>query len=180
MAGITEQATVFVSVGSNLGDKLGNCLRGIAAMTQSGHSVLRQTSRFFETAPVDYVQQPWFVNAVVKITTRLEPLTLLDELAAIQNKMGRATDSVRYGPRVLDLDILLYDQLTMCTPRLEIPHPRLHKRAFVLKPICDIDPTVLHPVLGKTAADLLGRLTADDQHLFALDNQPQLVSGRCS
>jgi 2-amino-4-hydroxy-6-hydroxymethyldihydropteridine diphosphokinase len=175
MAVVGAGHAVFISVGSNLGDKLDNCLKGIRALTDSGKSVLLGASRFFRTAPVDYTDQDWFINAAVKIRTSMEPLVLLDKLVAIQQQMGRKADSVRFGPRVLDLDILLYDDRIIRTPRLKIPHPRMHKRAFVLQPICDINPSIVHPVLGKTAADLLGRIADDGQRVIVLENQPRLI-----
>lgn len=178
MAVIATDPTVIISVGSNLGDKLENCLKGIAALTESGKSILCETSRFFKTSPVDYTDQAWFVNAAVKIRTTLDPLALLDELIAIQQHAGRKSDTIRFGPRVLDLDILLYDDRVMRSPRLEIPHPRMHKRAFVLRPICDINPAIIHPVLGQTVADLLSRLNDDDQQIIPLENQPTLLQGR--
>jgi len=175
MAVLKADHTVFISVGSNLGSKLENCLKGIAALTESGKSKLLETSRFFRTSPVDYAHQGWFVNAAVKIATALEPLDLLDELVAIQQRMGRKSDAIRFGPRVLDLDILIFEDRVIRTPRLEIPHPRMHKRAFVLQPICDIDPSIIHPVLGQTVVDLLGRLNADDQRVIPLDDQPTVL-----
>ncbi len=178
MAALTMAHSVFISVGSNLGGKLENCLKGIAALTDSGKSVLLETSRFFRTSPVDYTEQDWFVNAAVKIGTSMAPLELLDELVAIQHRMGRKTDMIRFGPRVLDLDILIYDDRVIRVPRLEIPHPRMHKSAFVLQPICDIDATIIHPVLGKTVVDLLADLNDDDQRVIPLDNQPARIQGR--
>jgi 2-amino-4-hydroxy-6-hydroxymethyldihydropteridine diphosphokinase len=178
MAVVKTDHAVFISVGSNLGGKLENCLKGIAALAESGQALLLKTSRFYRTSPVDYADQDWFVNAVVKIGTTLNPLDLLDELIAIQQSLGRKAEPIRFGPRVLDLDILLYDDRVLRTPRLEIPHPRMHKRAFVLQPICDIDPTIIHPVLGKTVADLLNCLDDDEQRVIALENQPTLLKGR--
>jgi len=178
MAVVKTDHAAFVSVGSNLGDKLDNCLKGIAALIESGESSLLGASRFFRTSPVDYTDQDWFVNAAVKIRTTMEPLDLLDKLVAIQQQMGRKTDAVRFGPRVLDLDILLYDDRVFRTPRLEIPHPRMHKRAFVLQPICDINPSIIHPVLGQTVADLLGRIDDEDQRVIPLENQPTLLPGK--
>ncbi len=172
MAAVKTDHAVFISVGSNLGGKLDNCLRGIAALTESAESSLLEASRFFRTSPVDYADQDWFVNAAVKIKTTLAPLVLLDKLVSIQQQMGRKTDAVRFGPRVLDLDILLYDDWVIRTPRLTIPHPRMHKRAFVLQPICDINPSIIHPVLGQTVADLLSHLDDEDQRVIPLENQP--------
>ncbi|WP_319408880.1 2-amino-4-hydroxy-6-hydroxymethyldihydropteridine diphosphokinase [uncultured Desulfosarcina sp.] len=177
MAVVKTDHAVYISVGSNLGGKLDNCLKGIAGLVESGQALLLKTSRFYRTSPVDYADQDWFVNAAVKIGTTLKPSDLLDELIAIQQAMGRKADTIRFGPRVLDLDILLYDDRVIRTPRLEIPHPRMHKRAFVLRPICDIDPTIIHPVLGQSLADLLSRLDDDEQRVIALENQPILLQG---
>jgi 2-amino-4-hydroxy-6-hydroxymethyldihydropteridine diphosphokinase len=175
MAVVKTDHAVFISVGSNLGDKLKNCLNGIAALTESKNSVLVGCSRFFRTSPVDYTDQDWFVNAAVTISTKMEPLALLNQLVGIQLQLGRKADTVRFGPRVLDLDILLYDDRIIRTPMLEIPHPRMHKRAFVLQPICDINPSIIHPVLGETVADLLSGLNDDGQRVIPLENQPTLT-----
>jgi len=178
MAVVKTDHAVFISVGSNLGDKLDNCLKGIAALTESAESLLLGASRFFRTSPVDYTDQDWFVNAAVNIRTTMEPLALLDKLVSIQRQMGRKTDAVRFGPRVLDLDILLYDDRVFKAHRLEIPHPRMHKRAFVLQPICDINPSVIHPVLGQTVAELLSQIEDEEQRVIPLENQPTLLPGR--
>ena len=168
----------ILSVGSNLGDKFNNCLAGINALTAGGSSRLLAVSRFFRTSPVDYLDQDWFVNAAVQIGTTLSPLDLLDELVGIQTRFGRKASAIRFGPRLLDLDILLYDDQIIRLPRLEIPHPRMHNRAFVLQPICDINPTGVHPVLGETAAGLLDRLDDDSQRVIPMQRQPAMVQGR--
>jgi 2-amino-4-hydroxy-6-hydroxymethyldihydropteridine diphosphokinase len=177
MAGVGERHTVYLSVGSNLGDKLDNCLKGIAALGAGGECELLAGSRFYRTSPVDYMDQDWFVNAAVQVATRLDPSALLEKLLAVQSQMGRKGTKIRFGPRTLDLDILLYDQRVMRTPTLEIPHPRMHKRVFVLQPICDINPAINHPVLGKTVADLLQQLDAKDQQVVPLRSQPKLPQG---
>ncbi|MGA6927511.1 MAG: 2-amino-4-hydroxy-6-hydroxymethyldihydropteridine diphosphokinase [Desulfosarcina sp.] len=177
---MTADHVAIVSVGSNLGDKLDNCLKGIGALTGTEKIRLVGLSRFFRTSPVDFTDQAWFVNAVIKVTTALEPLPLLDELIAIQRRMGRRVDTVRFGPRVLDLDILLFDDRILTTTRLEIPHPRMHKRAFVLQPMCDIDPAIVHPVLGETVAALLARLDDDGQQVIPVHDQPECLPGRLS
>jgi 2-amino-4-hydroxy-6-hydroxymethyldihydropteridine diphosphokinase len=159
--------TAYISIGSNLGDKLGHCRKGIDALVQSDHTVLIAQSPFYRTEPVDYLDQDWFVNAVVKVATRLEPQRLLAELKAIQIKAGRSQDKIRFGPRVLDMDILLYGNAIIDTPGLTIPHPRLHKRRFVLIPICDIDPEIVHPILNVNMQVLLNRLGDNDQKVVA-------------
>lgn len=174
MAGLSTSHRVFISVGSNLGDKLDNCLKGIMALTAPGLARLQAVSKFYRTSPVDYLDQDWFVNAAVAIETDLEPLALLERIMAIQRGMGRKRDAIRFGPRLLDLDILLYDDRVMATQRLELPHPRMHKRAFVLQPICDIDPTVVHPVLKRSMGDLLNAVDDVEQQIVALAPQPTL------
>jgi 2-amino-4-hydroxy-6-hydroxymethyldihydropteridine diphosphokinase len=178
MAALADEHRVYLSVGSNLGDKLDNCQKGISLLVESGQCRLLKISRFYRTSPVDFIDQAWFVNAAVMIGTDLDPLALLDRLLAIQQGMGRKPDTVRFGPRIVDLDILLFDDRILQTPRLVIPHPRMHKRAFVLQPICDINPTVIHPVMAKTAAQLLDGLDDDAQRVVPLDRQPASPKGR--
>jgi len=156
----------YISVGSNMGDRILNCRRGISALSRSGASKVVAESRFFQTEPVDYIEQGWFVNGVVKIETRLDPESLLAELRAIEREAGRTRSSIRFGPRLLDLDILFYDDLIFARADLEIPHPRLHKRRFVLVPICDIDKKIMHPVLKKDAASLLDALNDTGQKVI--------------
>ena len=172
MADIAASHVAYLSVGSNMGEKVENCLKGLAAIDRSDTSKVLRTSKFYRTSPVDYKEQDWFVNAAVKIGTTLEPLALLEQLADIQQHLGRKKDAVRFGPRVLDLDILLFDDRVIQSPRLEIPHPRMHKRAFVLQPICDIDPAIVHPVLGMTVSDLLNRIEDEEQRVIPLETQP--------
>ena len=164
---MTQANSVYISIGSNLGDKRANCEYGIHTLNQSSHTTLQAQSPFYRTEPVDYLDQDWFVNAVIQVNTRLEPLELLNELQAIQTSAGREQDHIRFGPRILDLDILLYDDVILTTPKLEIPHPRLHKRRFVLQPICDIDPKIIHPILNISMQTLLNRLDANDQKVVA-------------
>jgi 2-amino-4-hydroxy-6-hydroxymethyldihydropteridine diphosphokinase len=160
-----ESHIVYLSVGSNLGAKLDNCRQGIAALTADPQTELLAQSPYYTTEPVDYPDQDWFVNGVVKIATALPPMDLLERLLSIQKNAGRTTDKIRFGPRILDLDILLYDDLVMQSAQLLLPHPRMHKRRFVLQPICDINPTIVHPTLGRTVADLLGDLDESQQRM---------------
>jgi 2-amino-4-hydroxy-6-hydroxymethyldihydropteridine diphosphokinase len=155
----------YISVGSNLGDKLENCRSGIAALIRSGNTRLVDQSPIYRTEPVDYLDQDWFVNCVAKIETDLDPLSLLDILKSIERAAGRVKDTVRFGPRILDLDIILFDDLVLNEPQLTIPHPRMHKRRFVLKPICDIDPDIKHPVFHRTMKSLLEDLDEKGQKM---------------
>ena len=155
----------IISVGSNLGDSLDNCRRGIDDLCDGKDIVLAARSPFYRTEPVNYVNQDWFVNAVIKIVTNLAPRDLLARTRQVQQKFGRKGDAVRFGPRILDLDIIFYQDLVLESDDLVIPHPRMHKRRFVLQPICDIDPNVMHPGLGKTVQELLNQLVTTDQDM---------------
>ncbi|UCH21975.1 MAG: 2-amino-4-hydroxy-6-hydroxymethyldihydropteridine diphosphokinase [Deltaproteobacteria bacterium] len=153
----------YICVGSNVGNKLEYCQKGIAALVRSGSTEIQAQSRIYKTDPVDYQQQDWFVNYAVKAATVLDPFQLLSELKSIQRQIGRVRDPIRFGPRTLDMDIILYDDIVINSPKLIVPHPRMHKRRFVLKPICDIDPRMIHPVLKKNMQYLLDHLDTEGQ-----------------
>ena len=148
----------YISVGSNIGNKLENCQKGVTALISSGSIKNLKHSQIYKTDPVDYLNQDWFINYVVKIQTILDPFQLLNTLNAIERRAGRRIDKIRFGPRVLDMDIIFYDQLVIHSTKLIIPHPRMHKRRFVLQPICDIDPEIIHPILKKNMRYLLDSL----------------------
>ena len=153
----------YISVGSNIGNRFENCKNSLTSLTESKISIIRGRSPFYMTEPVDYINQDWFVNLVVKIETGLDPFRLLDKLKLIENNAGRDHNAERFGPRILDLDIIMYDDFVINSPELIIPHPRMHKRRFVLKPICDIAPHIIHPVLKKDMQCLLDSLDDDGQ-----------------
>ena len=162
---MAKSHTAYICVGSNLGRKLETCRQGVAELSRGETSRLVDQSPVYQTEPVDYKDQDWFVNYVVKIETVLQPLVLLDRLKSIEDAAGRTRDSVRFGPRVLDLDIVFYDDMVMDHPRLVIPHPRMHERRFVLKPVCDIDPHINHPVFHRTIQSLLEDLDETGQRI---------------
>ncbi len=150
--------TAYIGVGSNIGDKADNCRKGIAAMNRCEGCMVEAQSTLYETEPVHLECQDWFVNGVVRIRTDLEPETLLARLKAIEHAMGRRPGGVRFGPRILDLDILFYDDRILRTILLQIPHPRLQERRFVLRPLCNIAAGLTHPVFGQTIQSLLSDL----------------------
>lgn len=166
-----KKHTVYISIGSNIGDKLLNCQKGISALTKSGRFVIIGQSNFYKTEPVDYTDQDWFFNSVVKTETTLDPFQLLYELKIIEKDAGRTEDQIRYGPRILDLDIIFYDNIVINSSELIIPHPKIFKRRFVLKPICDINPKFIHPVLKVDMQYLLNNLDDKEQRVvrYCLD-----------
>ena len=153
----------YISIGSNIGNRLDNCKNSLTSLAESKTSIIKSRSPFYMTEPVDYINQDWFVNLVVKIETGLDPFRLLDKLKLIENNAGRDHNAERFGPRILDLDIIMYDDFVINSPELIIPHPRMHKRRFVLKPVCDIDPHIVHPVLKRDMQYLLDSLDDDGQ-----------------
>lgn len=156
-------SSVFISVGSNLGNRRDNCCRGIEALASSAGCRLASRAPCYRTEPVGFTEQDWFVNTVVRIDCRLEPGVLLSRLKEIEAAVGRKPAAVRFGPRVLDMDILLFGDRIIDEPGLSVPHPRMHERRFVLVPFCDIDPEIVHPVLGEKMSALLHRLDESAQ-----------------
>jgi 2-amino-4-hydroxy-6-hydroxymethyldihydropteridine diphosphokinase len=146
---------VYLSLGSNLGDRAKNLREAVAALRQEAIRVT-SISSIYETEPVDYRDQPWFLNMAVEAGTELAPTALLQRLRGIEIRMG-SKKLIAKGPRLIDMDILLYSDEVIDTPELQIPHPRMHLRHFVLQPLAEIAPRVLHPILGWTAAEMLAR-----------------------
>jgi len=144
---------VYIGLGSNVGDRHRNCLTAIELLRQNGLLVARQSS-MHETEPWGVTDQPEFVNMTVETETDLAPIKLLEVLKKIEKDMGRQ-DTMKWGPRIIDLDILLYDDIIMKTDSLTIPHSLMHERAFVLRPLSEIAGNFIHPVLKKSITDLL-------------------------
>jgi len=148
----SETRNVFLSLGSNVGDREAN-LRDATTRLEALGSIVR-ASAFYETEPVDFLDQPWFLNCVVQLETGLSAETLLQRLLEIERAMGRERLQPK-GPRLIDLDILLYGDEVISQPGLTIPHPAMQERRFVLAPLVEIAPDIVHPVLHETAKELL-------------------------
>ena len=147
---------VYISIGSNLGDREENCKQALRLLHTNGILIKKQ-SRMYETEPWGIKDQPKFINMAVEVETDKKPEELLRVLKEIEKEIGRK-ETVKWGPRVIDLDIIFYDDLILKTETLEIPHPLLHERDFVLKPLCEIAPDKKYPVTGKTVKEMAASL----------------------
>ncbi|MGA2330913.1 MAG: 2-amino-4-hydroxy-6-hydroxymethyldihydropteridine diphosphokinase [Syntrophales bacterium] len=165
----------FVGVGSNMDDPAARCGEALCYLSQvSGIRVLRQSS-FYRTEPVGFEKQDWFINAVAEIRTVFTPHELLKATQEIEDKMGRVRGP-RWGPRVIDLDILLYGQEVVEDDELVIPHPEFHKRRFILEPLREIASYAIHPVFGVSIRGLMERLDDDSRvYLCRANGEPCLA-----
>ncbi len=150
-------ARAFIAIGSNLGDRLAHVKRARVDLAELPRTRLVGVSSTYETAPVGPVEQGDFLNAAASLDTQLDPFELLEALREIEREAGRPTGSarVKWGPRTLDLDIILYGQEVISTETLVVPHPLMHERWFVLKPLAELAPDTVHPILQMTIAGLL-------------------------
>jgi len=156
----------YIGFGSNIGDRLAHIQNAIHAVSKTEEITLHKISSVYKTDPVGYEAQAAFLNGVAAIQTSLPPLSLLHTLKNIETAIGRR-HRIRWGPREIDLDILIYGDLCLQTEKLIIPHPEMHRRRFVLAPLAEIAPDLVHPVLKKSIQTLLARLDDDKSALKA-------------
>ena len=147
--------TVYLALGSNIGNREENLHKAIGLLADAGIGI-KKVSSIYETEPVDYLDQDWFLNAVLKAETKLDPLALLRLMRGIEQSMG-SKKAFAKGPRLIDLDILLYGQETIDMPELQVPHPRMLDRKFVLVPLAEIAPELRHPSWPATVATVLAK-----------------------
>ncbi len=167
---MSQKARAFIGAGANLGEPVRQIQRALDKLEKSQGVRLGAVSSLYRTQPVGPIAQPPFVNAVFSLEYGMSPQDLLALLLSVEEKMGRIRRE-RWGPRVIDLDLLFFDEAIISEQGLEVPHPRLHERRFVLTPLVEIAPDVVHPILKKSAFDLLAALPAEGPWVEKLQRQ---------
>ena len=166
----TAIKTAYIGIGSNLGDKLNNCLETIDLIDSIDTCNVKNRSHFYRTEPVGVVSQDWYVNGVIRIETGLTPYDLLRFLLTVEADMGRVRRQ-KWESRIIDLDILLYGDEVIREKDLTIPHPLMHVRRFVLIPMTQLRPGLIHPILGKSMSELLDDLPGEEQGVVLLKSE---------
>lgn len=151
----------YIALGSNMGDKKANLDNAITKIDSTLKTKVLKVSNYYETSPVGYLEQDDFLNAAIMVKTLLEPKELIELLLSIELNLKRER-TIKWGPRTIDLDVLLYDDLITCDEDIIIPHPRMHERAFVLKPLNDIAPYIIHPLKNERICSLLNGLSKEN------------------
>lgn len=157
--------TIYLSLGSNSGDRLENLARARDRLAAADIRILR-ASWVYETAPRDVPGQPWFLNQIIEAESALLPRQLLARLQKIERAMGRKR-TVAKGPRIIDIDIVLFGESVISTPDLEIPHPRMTERRFVLEPLAELAPELRHPILNRSVREMLAKVTDQQARRFS-------------
>ena len=167
---MSQKARAFIGAGANLGEPVRQINQALDELEKSPGVRLGAVSSLYRTQPMGPVAQPPFINAVFSLECGISPQELLALLLSVEEKMGRIRRE-RWGPRVIDLDLLFFDEAIISEQGLEVPHPRLHERRFVLAPLVEIAPDVVHPILKKSAFDLLAALPAEGPWVEKLQQQ---------
>ena len=154
--------TAYIAIGSNIGNPYQNCIEAIRNISKNDSIKVISKSSFYKTSPIGDIEQEWFINSVIKITTSFSPENLLSNLLNIETEMGRVRKE-KWGPRLIDLDLLFYDNLILNQELITIPHPEIQKRKFVLIPMSEIAGTYSHPTLKKTIKTLLLESSDDSE-----------------
>jgi len=160
----------YIGIGSNLGEPLENCRRAIRLLGEMKGCHLQQYSAFYRTEPVGVEGQGWYVNAAASLETERSPVHLLAGLLALEKKMGRVRKE-KWGPRIIDLDLLMHGERVIDEEGLIVPHPRMHERRFVLVPLVDIAPNLVHPVYRRRMMDLLDACPDKDQEVIPMEEK---------
>lgn len=156
----------YIGIGSNLGEKTQNCLEAIQMIQAHPDCEVLRASSLYETEPLTLnatENSAWYANAVIKIRTYLNPYKLFQFLQDIEQKLGRPAEREKWSPRVIDLDLLFYNNDLIKTESLKVPHPELHKRRFVLEPLVEIEPDFIHPIKGESSQTLLAKLVDNNK-----------------
>jgi 2-amino-4-hydroxy-6-hydroxymethyldihydropteridine diphosphokinase len=164
---LKKMKTAYIGIGSNLGEKLENCKQAINLMGQMPDSNVTAQANYYLSEPVGVTGQDWYLNTVISIATDLSPHDLLEKLLKIERSLGRVRLK-KWEARIIDLDLLLFDLDIIKSERLSVPHPLMHQRRFVLKPMIDLSPELKHPILNKTMAELLDDLKQDTHKIYPL------------
>lgn len=154
--------TAYIAIGSNIGNKEENLNSAIELINSSETTKVVKVSKFYETKPVGYLDQDSFLNGALEIKTLLTPNKLIEFLLEKEKDLKRER-MIKWGPRTIDLDVLLYDNLITCDENIIVPHPRMHERLFVLKPLSDIAPYVIHPILNERIIELMNKISKNQE-----------------
>jgi 2-amino-4-hydroxy-6-hydroxymethyldihydropteridine diphosphokinase len=174
-----ERFIAYVGIGANLGDKVNNCRQAVENIDQLSECSITACSPLFKTEPDGVTGQEWYVNCVAEVTTTQTPVQLLKDLLSIETRMGRIRTR-RWEPRIIDLDLLFFDQAIIKSHNLIVPHPLLHARRFVLEPLARVAPDLTHPVLGLTIRQLLRILPKGPAVAVLHGEELYTGSARCS